>query len=698
MGKWSGLAWAAVLWFWGDCAAGADPPHPVMTWVKRHPRPEAEKPSPRMGYETTYGYDPAQKLLIRYGGHNQGGGGEQNSEVWTYDLARDVWTLKEPNDAPPGVCCGQQNVFDESLGKFIRFPSFSGSHGWQSRREIDLKDSSVWTYDLPTNTWRAMRPCPEVWPSPLRGAAYDPHHQLTVVHGGEGARHGTAVYDLYANAWHELKPPGGPASNISQPGFAYDAVHRVFVLFGSQFQEDERTWVYDLRQNTWRVLDVKEHPPAKKSCPVLAADTRNGIVLCNVQRDSGLQTWALDVSVPRWTRLNVGREPDPSGARNRVLLYLADQNLFVLENRTSQEQQIWTFRYAEAPGMLPGPRGLRVATEAESATLSWQAPPGADQGPYSVYRGEGQRPWEVRLRPIAHSVQQTSFKDRGLQRGTIYFYQVRLAGPEQDKAAPSLLVRTQPPVVTQLTVSVLDRHRAELVWANSPAQDVIGYHVERADVSVYSTDQVVPIKERYRVGSDLAAGRIKTIGTFRRLTAEPLAACRYLDGTVDLAAGQREPAEPLQQRPLYPQQFDPKGRPYRYAVYAYRVIAVNRLGVESGPSPLAFTYPSAVQFVFAKEEGKDQTRLKWQPNPEQAIAGYLVYRQDGRWNKDAISRLTREPIQDTEFLDQQAGPGTRRYEIVAVDRLGQEGEPSQPVWSRREWFRYYIPYIGPWHQ
>ena len=54
-----------------------------------------------MGYETSYGYDPIRKLLIRYAGHNQGGGGEQNSEVWTYDLARDVWTLMEPNDAPP---------------------------------------------------------------------------------------------------------------------------------------------------------------------------------------------------------------------------------------------------------------------------------------------------------------------------------------------------------------------------------------------------------------------------------------------------------------------------------------------------------------------------------------------------------------------------------------------------------------------
>ena len=86
-------------------AVASDPAHPTMTWVKRHPRPGAERPSPRMGYECAYGYDPVSRLLVRYGGHNQGGGGEQNSEVWTYDLDLDAWDLIEPADAPPGVCC-----------------------------------------------------------------------------------------------------------------------------------------------------------------------------------------------------------------------------------------------------------------------------------------------------------------------------------------------------------------------------------------------------------------------------------------------------------------------------------------------------------------------------------------------------------------------------------------------------------------
>jgi hypothetical protein len=70
------------------------------TWVKRSPLTNTP-PSPMLGYEGSFGYDPANKLLIRWAGHNQGGGGEQNAETWTFEPASARWTLKEPNLAPP---------------------------------------------------------------------------------------------------------------------------------------------------------------------------------------------------------------------------------------------------------------------------------------------------------------------------------------------------------------------------------------------------------------------------------------------------------------------------------------------------------------------------------------------------------------------------------------------------------------------
>src|SRR5947207_2279527 len=113
------------------------------TWVKRSPL-KGGPISPGMGYEAALAYDPAARRVIRWGGHNQGGGGEQNAEVWIYDPATARWELKEPNCSPPGVCCAQQNVFEEQYHRYLRFGAFSGSHGWQWFREIYLNNSSVW--------------------------------------------------------------------------------------------------------------------------------------------------------------------------------------------------------------------------------------------------------------------------------------------------------------------------------------------------------------------------------------------------------------------------------------------------------------------------------------------------------------------------------------------------------------------------
>src|SRR3954462_6276601 len=81
-------------------APAADSPpsldQPANTWVKRSPVPGGP-PSPRLGYEAAVGYDPKARLLIRWGGHNQGGGGEQHAETWTFDPLTARWALKEPN-------------------------------------------------------------------------------------------------------------------------------------------------------------------------------------------------------------------------------------------------------------------------------------------------------------------------------------------------------------------------------------------------------------------------------------------------------------------------------------------------------------------------------------------------------------------------------------------------------------------------
>ncbi|GBD37434.1 hypothetical protein HRbin36_02565 [bacterium HR36] len=689
---------------------------PANTWVKRSPLPGGP-PSPRLGYEASWAYDPQARVLIRWGGHNQGGGGEQHSETWTFDPVTARWTLKEPNDSPPGVCCAQQNVFDTSANRLVRFPAFSGSHGWQWFREIYLKNTSVWTYDLVSNRWRDMRPSPEPRVSPLRCASWDSDHEVIVVFGGEGNSEGTLVYDPYTNTWSWRRPPKQPEFR-SGGNMAYDAAHKLHILFGSQFSDDPHTWAYDLVANRWIDLKPPLMPPTNRNDAVLTYDTVNRVIIAVVKVSEGkgeeaksrLETWVFDTGKRQWTKMNPSREPDPSGNRARLLTFLPDHGLAILENRTHPphgpaEQQIWTYRYA-APtkntqrSLVPR---LKVNTTPISAILTWQSLATRPPGRWLIYRGEGQHPWEARYYRLADVPgHQNRYEDRSVEKGRVYYYFVRAeekAGGNVGEAEQleSNKARTQPRIVEDVVVSVLGPQEVELTWSPPPgAEDVIGYHVERAVVEVLSDDQLVRLKKSVSPLPTTSVGAVRRIGAFQRLTEKPIAATRFVD-RVDLGKPANIAGQPVWERRFYKEELDPDGKPYPWAVYAYRVRAVNALGVASGPSPYFLTIPSAPQWVFSRERN-GQCDLKWAQNPEKALRGYRVYRIDSRFGAPPVSRLTAEPIAETSFTDPAAGKPTRRYHIVAVDVLGQEGLPSQPVWYEREWKPFYQPFTSEWHQ
>lgn len=625
-GPFRGCSWRSILILLVAAAvAPAAPPapadQPANVWVKRTPRADAPV-SPRLGYEGACVWDRQHQLLVRYGGHNQGGGGEQGAEVWTFDLATAQWTLKEPNTSPPGVCCNAQNVYDPVSRRYVRFPFFSGSHGWQWSRELYLNDSSVWTYDLGENRWRNRRPLPTPKLAPYRCAAWDSDEQVVVVFGGEGSSEGTLIYDPARNEWRWPKPATEPAGR-SGGNLAYDEARKLHVLFGSQFGNDPQTWTYDVRRNEWRDMQPASSPPADKNDAVLTYDPIHRVVLAIIKLTTGkdeearheLQTWSYDAGSNRWQRLQPQAEPDPSGNRARNLIFAPELNLAILENCTGKprEQQVWTYRLG---------------------------PPSPDFRPTP---------------PPARSVV---------------------------------------PLVEDVVVSVVEARRVEIAWEPVRAA---GYHVERAVVEVYSDDQLRRLQSRTPPLPEPSVGAIRRIGPFRRLTEAPVAAPAFVDSSVDLRQPLPLEGEPVFDRPLHKDHLAESGRAYRRAVFAYRVRAVDATGRESGPSSAFFTIPSSPQHVFSRESGTT-CQLKWAANPEKGLAGYRVYRMDGRYDKDPVARLTPEPLADTRFADETAGKSSRRYYLVAVDALGQEGFPSAPVWSNREWRDFYVPFVGEWHQ
>ncbi|MCL4202538.1 MAG: hypothetical protein KJ000_08575 [Pirellulaceae bacterium] len=612
-----------------ETGATAAEPSPILsqtanTWVKLSPLPDGPV-SPRLGYEGACVWDNRHQLLVRYGGHNQGGGGEQHAEVWTFDPRTAVWTLKEPNTSPPGVCCNAQNVYDPTIQRYIRFPFFSGSHGWQWERELYLNDSSVWTYDLTNNRWRNMRPLPTPRMAPYRSASWDSDHQVVVVFGGEGSHEGTRIYDPWRNEWRWPKPEVEPEPR-SGGTMAYDAARKLHVLFGSQFSDDAHTWAYDVARNQWRDMRPDPMPPTKENDAVLTYDPVHRVVLALVKVTTGnedqarheLQTWAYDAGANRWTRMNPAVEPDAGGNRTRNLVFAPELNLAILENclGNPREQQVWAYRYAET------------------------------QNGYEL---------------------------------------------------PSPKRRDGPPIVEDVVVSVMAADRVEVSWLAPAIPAVRGYHVERAVVEVWSEDQLRRLKARTPSLVSPSVGAIHRIGPFQRLTETPIQSTSFVDQQIDLSRPQVVEGDPVYEREMHRDQLDVGGRLYRWGVYAYRIRVVGDSDAESGPSPATCTIPASPQHLFSREDGT-ACQLKWAADPTQAVAGYRVYRMDGRWDKDPVSRLMEDPVAEPAFTDPTAGKSTRRYYVVAVDRLGQEGFPSSPVWFRREWQHYYEPFVGPWHQ
>jgi hypothetical protein len=253
--------------------------------------------------------------------------------------------------------------------------------------------------------------------------------------------------------------------------------------------------------------------------------------------------------------------------------------------------------------------------------------------------------------------------------------------------------RAQPRTVDDLLASVLSKSEVALAW--TPAADAVAYIVERAVVEVATDDQLKLLKTRTPPLERPSVGALVKVGAFRRV-AEAVRGAEWTDRSIDLETPAVVEGEPVWHRPIAAES-RVEGRSYPLAVYAYRVRAVNGIGAESGPSAPAFTIPSAPQHVFSREDGAT-CHVKWKPNAEKGIRGYRVYRMDGRWDKDAVARLTADPIVETAFSDPEAGKKSRRYHVIAVDALGQEGFPSSPAWYEREWKSFYKPFVGEWHQ
>jgi hypothetical protein len=307
--------------------------------------------------------------------------------------------------------------------------------------------------------------------------------------------------------------------------------------------------------------------------------------------------------------------------------------------------------------------------------LAWEPSKSDDVREYRVYRAQTDKPWLAEFARVG-TVEGATFvyRETGLGGGKVYIYTVRAVGVNGQESRDSSKARTQPRPIAHLSAVPDGPREVGLYWTNprDPHWDAAAFTVYRGVVHVATN-----------------AGSKGSWGSNDPEYSEPVVD-RVIDITGIKKLADLKNYAPILSLPDYADSVDltrkgAESADYKYAVYAYIVRAVNRLGTESGPSPYALTIPTEPQNVLLRETGRD-AEIKWDRD---RCAGYRVYRVDNR----IVTRLTPEPIKETTVTVPNAGHA--RYVVVGVDGLGQEGQPSSPVWSGQSYQGFFE---GPWHQ
>lgn len=583
-----------------------------------------------------------------------------------------------------------------------------GGRGWESN------NNQLHCYDVYSNELTRLDAKNKPSARDNAGLSYDENRHKILMYGAQYlSDENTYIYDVATNEWTSLDlfpRPDSTAGNdtyASVPSIAYDPIHdkHLAVIFkantaaeGDVNNGSLSTWAFDMGIMNWSEVAVSE--PHGSGCAKV--------------RGRNLAFSPLDnmfiLESPYWEDCSASKVVN----------------------------ELWTYTYSDSGSYSGRPDAPTVTTTENTVTVSWQAISGASQ--YNIYRATGKIPNLTFSK--TSSTASTSYLDLNVTPGTIYYYRYApvIGGVE---GRQSFFSRTQPRVMKAPVVSARNDYGVDIAWTPHSASDIEGYNLYRGVATVHTnttigetlafnkgtsqfvngeviTQGAVTAKIKYVVlksgswGSD-AAGyfailnrsggsfafgpitgsisgaasatgvqtkiasdakwtemvydgyktnvveMVRNVTGITKLNSSLIPGTSYTDTSVDLSSAPPESAD------------------YPFAVYAYIIKAVNKFGIESGPSPYKITIPSAPTHVLMNTRTKT---LQWDAAPENNIVGYNIYMYARTENGGLapVNKLNTSPVSSPYVLPDASYSTTDRFWVVPVDSLGQEGIPSVPVY------------------